>query len=282
MGEYKTESKKVSVIMGVYNCESTLEESIESIINQTYNNWELIICDDGSSDRTYDIAQNYAFDYPNKIKLIKNETNLHLAAALNRCLEYATGEYVARMDGDDISLPERFEKQVVFLNSNPQYQVVGAQMISFDEIGENGIRSVPEKPDKTYLRYTPPFAHATIMMRKNVYDKLGGYRVDNEVTRCEDVDLWFRFFVEGFHGYNLQIPLYKVREGIKDFKRRKLVYAINTAKVCYKGYNLLGYPRRYYVFLLKPIIASLIPSKLMKYYHNVKDGRARDIFLKKG
>lgn len=141
--------------MGVYNCESTLEESIESIINQTYNNWELIICDDGSSDRTYDIAQNYAFDYPNKIKLIKNETNLHLAAALNRCLEYATGEYVARMDGDDISLPERFEKQVVFLNSNPQYQVVGAQMISFDEIGENGIRSVPEKPDKTYLRYTP-------------------------------------------------------------------------------------------------------------------------------
>lgn len=267
------ESKKVSVIMGVYNCENTVKESIDSIINQTYTNWEFIICDDGSSDNTYKIALEYAHQYPDKIRLIKNEKNLRLAATLNHCLEYATGEYVARMDGDDISLPARFKTQVAFLNANPQYQVVGTQMITFNETGDQGIRGGIEKPDKTYLRYTTPFAHATIMMRKDAYDKLAGYKVDKEITRCEDVDLWFRFFKEGLQGYNIPIPLYKVREGIQDFKRRKLSYAINTAKVCYKGYKLLDYPKKYYIFALKPIVSSLIPPKLLKYYHNLKEAK---------
>lgn len=273
------ELKKVSVIMGVYNCEKTLKESIDSILNQTYSNWELIICDDNSIDNTYRIAQEYAHDYPGKIILIKNKENLRLAATLNHCLEYVNCDYIARMDGDDISLPERFEKQVAFLNTNPQYQLVGTQMISFDETGDKGIRDVIEKPDKAYLRYDTPFAHATIMMRRSTYEKLGGYRVDKETTRCEDVDLWFRFYKEGFQGYNLQIPLYKVREGINDFKRRKLSYGINTAKVCYKGYKLLGYPKKYYIFLLKPILSSLIPSNLMKCYHNLIDAKTRDRLL---
>lgn len=267
--------KKVSVIMGIYNCEDTLKESIDSIINQTYTNWELILCDDGSSDNTYKIAQEYANKYPDKIRLIKNKKNLRLASTLNRCLVYATGEYVARMDGDDISLPVRFEKQVAFLNAFPQYQVVGTQMISFDETGDKGIKYCIEYPEKTYLKYNTPFAHATIMMRKIAYDKIGGYRVHKEVTRCEDVDLWFRFFKEGFQGYNLQIPLYKVRENVNDFKRRELLYGIYAAKVCYKGFKLLGYPIKDYIFLLKPIMCSLIPSKMMKYYHNFKDSKTR-------
>ncbi|WP_094603517.1 Putative glycosyltransferase EpsE [Sporomusa silvacetica DSM 10669] len=266
------DKKTVSVIMGIYNCEATLKESIDSIINQTYTNWELVLCDDGSTDTTFKIAQQYASKYQGKIKLLKNEKNLGLAATLNHCLQYATGEYIARMDGDDISLPERFEKQVAFLSANPEYQVVGTQMISFDETGEKGIKYAVEKPDKSYLLYNTPFAHATIMMRRTAYEQLGGYRVHKEVTHCEDVDLWFRFYKAGFTGYNLQIPLYKVRESLKDFKRRKFLYSLNAAIVCYKGFKLLGYPAKDYIFLLKPIISGLIPSPIMKLYHNYRDG----------
>lgn len=268
---------KVSVIMGIYNCENTLRESVDSILNQTYIDWELIMCDDGSSDRTNEIARNYAYKYPGKIKLIRNKKNLQLSATLNHCLQFATGEYIARMDADDIALPERLEKQVTFLDANPRYQLVGTMVIPFDEIGDKGVRTCAESPDKICLRYTgSPFIHATIMMRKSAYDTLGGYRVDNEVIRCEDIDLWFRFFDKGFSGYNLQIPLYKVREGINDFKRRKLLHTINNVKVCYKGYKLLDFPRKYYIFLLKPIISGLIPPKLMKYYHNLRDGKTEN------
>ena len=105
----------VSVIMGIYNCEKTLSDAIDSIINQTYSDWELIMCDDGSTDNTYQIATKYS-EKDNRITVIKNDTNSGLAFSLNHCLKYAKGEYVARMDADDISLPNRFEKQVAFLN----------------------------------------------------------------------------------------------------------------------------------------------------------------------
>ena len=105
---------KVSILMGIYNCADTLSDAIDSIIKQTYVNWELILCDDGSQDDTYQVALKYQEKYPDKIILLKNKKNIRLAASLNRCAQYATGEYVARMDGDDLSLPNRFEKQVFF------------------------------------------------------------------------------------------------------------------------------------------------------------------------
>ena len=108
-------NKKISVIMGVYNCESTLERAIESIVNQTYGNWELIMCDDGSTDQTYDVAKRYQERYPQKIKLLRNDRNMKLAFALNRCLAEVSGELVARMDADDRSCPERLQRQVCFL-----------------------------------------------------------------------------------------------------------------------------------------------------------------------
>ena len=125
--------KKVSVIMGVYNCEKTVAESIESIINQTYDNWELIICDDASTDNTCAIVESYARKYGGKIFFLKNSANRRLAYSLNRCLEAAKGKYIARMDGDDISLPRRLEKQVLFLESHPEYALAGTAMIPFDE-----------------------------------------------------------------------------------------------------------------------------------------------------
>lgn len=265
------QSKKISVIMGIYNSEDTLDVAINSIIDQTYENWELIMCDDGSTDNSFDIAKKYKDKFPDKIRLLKNKTNIKLAATLNHCLRYVEGDYIARMDADDISLPNRFEEQVKFLEGNLQYDLVGSQMISFNEHGYIGLKGVIEKPDKYYLRYRAPFAHATIMCKKKVYDDLNGYRTSKEIRRCEDIDLWFRFFSKGFSGYNIQQPLYKVREDNNAFKRRSFKYGVDAAIVCLKGYKLLNYPKRYYILLLKPLISSAMPTWILKNYHSIKD-----------
>ena len=91
----------VSVIMGIFNCENTLSDAIKSILNQSYTDWELIMCDDGSQDDTYKIALEYQHKFPDKIILLKNKTNMGLNATLNTCLSKATGTYIARMDGDN-------------------------------------------------------------------------------------------------------------------------------------------------------------------------------------
>ena len=106
---------KISVIMGIYNCASTLKEAIECIINQTFLDWELIMCDDGSTDNTIKVAQKYVEKYPEKIFLLVNKENRGLNYTLNRCLSIAKGIYIARMDGDDLCSPNRFQREVDIL-----------------------------------------------------------------------------------------------------------------------------------------------------------------------
>lgn len=263
--------KKISVIMGIYNCEKTLPEAIESVLAQTYTNWELIMCDDGSKDKTYEVAEDYQKENPDKIILLKNAANKKLAATLNHCLSVATGDYIARMDADDMNLPERFEKEVEFLNSHPDIACVGTGMIVFDDDGDRSIRLGNEHPTKMCLIHATPFFHPTIMMRKDAYDALGGYISSPETLRAEDVDLWFRFFERGFSGYVIQEPLYRYRESLQDFKKRSVKAAIGTTKVCLKGYKKLGYPLYVYPYVLKPLIGAILPNRLMHYYHYRKD-----------
>ena len=262
---------KVSVIMGIYNCQDTLRESIESIINQTYDNWELIMCDDMSKDDTYKIAKNYVDKFPNKIKLIKNNKNSGLAFSLNNCLNYVTGEFIARQDGDDLSVENRFEKQVKFLEENKQYDLVASKMISFDENGVNGLRGTSfDEPKISDLSKSTAFCHATIMAREYVYKELNGYRVNKYTMRCEDVDLWFRFFAKGYKGYNLPEGLYMVRDDLNAYKRRTLKSYIYLMKVNYDGYRIVNMPKKYYIFLIKPILPALIPKSIMKKYHKMR------------
>lgn len=264
----KKENGKVSVIMGIYNCEDTLKDSIESIINQTYDNWELIMCDDMSTDNTYKLAESYMKKYPNKIELVRNRNNSGLAFSLNHCLKYVTGEYIARQDGDDISLPNRFDIQVKFLNDNKDYDLVGSKMISFDEKGVNGLRGVSfEEPKVTDLSISTTFCHATIMARSYVYENLNGYRVNKYTYRCEDVDLWYRFFAKGYRGYNLSEGLYMVRDDLNAYKRRTLKSYIYLMKVNFDGYKMVNMPKKYYIFLIKPIISAIMPKSIMKLYH---------------
>ncbi|MCH1624889.1 glycosyltransferase family 2 protein [Ferdinandcohnia quinoae] len=259
-------SKKVSIIMGIYNCEATIPQAIESILSQTYINWQLIMCDDCSTDNTHQIAKEYRDKYPEKILLIQNDKNLGLASSLNHCLKYVEGEYVARMDADDISMPNRLEKQVNFLENHLDCDLIGTGLIPFDDKGDRSPRIGIENPSKFTLLTNSPFSHATIMVRRKVYDALGGYTILKRTIRAEDLDLWFRFYEAGFSGNVLQEGLYKVREDLNCFKRRKMIYRIHEMQIRLLGYKLLKFPLRYYPMALRPIIIGLIPSHFIYAY----------------
>ena len=266
---------KVSVIMATYNCQDTLRDSIDSILNQSFTDWEFIICDDCSTDGTYEILKEYENNYSDRIKVIRNEVNSKLAFSLNHCLQCSKGQYIARMDGDDISVPERFEKQVNFLDGHLEYSVVGTAMIPFDENGDKPVRYYKEEPDKNDMLSRSPFPHATIMMRKEAYNAVKGYTVSKRTARAQDYDMWFRFFALGLKGYNLQEPLYRVLEDDNAIRRRTFQSRCYEVQTKLMGYKMLDYPLYKYLFAFKPILSALIPVGIMQKYHKITDAKSK-------
>ena len=211
----------ISIVSGIYNCENTLLAAIESILTQTFSDWEWILCDDFSSDNTYEIAKSFAEKYPEKIILLRNENNMGLNFTLNRCLEYAKGDFIARMDGDDLCYPERFEEEIKALNENPEISIVSTDMEFFDETGVWGRVSHPLFPVNRDFLNGSPFCHAPCMVRKEAYDAVGGYSVDEKLLRVEDYHLWIKMYAKGFKGMNIPKALYQMRDDRNAYKRRK-------------------------------------------------------------
>lgn len=264
-------SPRVSIIMGVYNCEATLSEAIESIVAQTYSEWELIMCDDGSSDGTANIAKGFAERCPYKIILVSNAQNMGLNYTLNKCLKIARGEYIARMDGDDISLPMRLEKEAAFLDSHPEYAIVSCPMIYFDESGEWGRGTGFGEVERLDFIKGTPFCHAPCMVRREAFAAVDGYSGDPRTLRAEDYDLWFRMYERGYRGYILSEPLYKMRDDQKAYHRRKFKYALNEAYVRYTGYKRLQLPICSYLYVARPILVAMLPKPVyMALHHKMK------------
>jgi len=255
--------KLISIIMGIYNCENTLREAVYSIFAQTYSNWELIMCDDGSTDNTYGVAKELSKE-DNRIILIKNKKNRGLNYTLNRCLQYAKGDYIARMDGDDLSIAERFEKEISFLEEHSEYGLVSSPMIFFDENGEWGRSYAIEEPTKADVLTGGPICHAPVMIRKECMDAVGGYTVDRRMLRVEDINLWIKLYAKGYRCYNIQEPLYKMRNDENAYKRRKYKYRINSVYVRLQGCRLLKAEPICYVKAFKPMLAGLIPGNIRK------------------
>ena len=258
------ELKKVSIIMGIYNCEKTLDEAINSIENQTYKNWELIMCDDGSTDKTYNIAQKYKEKYKEKIILLKNEKNEGLNYTLNKCLKKAGGDYIARMDADDISMEERLEKQVKVLNINKNIDIVSSDMVFFNESGDWGKTNVVKFPQKKHFIKGTPFCHAPCMVRKKAYISVEGYSEDKKLIRVEDYHLWIKMYYKGYRGTNINEPLYKMRDDRNAYSRRLYKYRINEAYVRYLAFKLLNLNKLKSFYILRPLIVGLIPYRLYK------------------
>lgn len=259
---------RVSVIMGIYNCASTLEEALDSLFAQTFLDFEIVLCEDGSKDDTYVVAQKLASEHSN-VKLLHNERNMGLNVTLNNCLNVAEGEYIARMDGDDISLPTRFEKEVAFLDAHPEYAIVSAPMIHFDEAGDFRWGRGGYEPSLKEFARQVPFCHAPCMVRKTAYDAVHGYSVGEYLLRQEDYHLWIQMYQHGFRGYMLAEHLYKMRDDRNAIARRNWVSRRNEAYAKWTACRVFHLPFYCYLFCLKPLILYFTPRSIYKWLHKV-------------
>lgn len=205
MISYKDKDPTITVIMPIYNCDLYVKEAIDSILNQTFSDFEFIIIDDASTDNTVSIVKKYN---DLRIKLIEKEKNSGYTNSLNYGLSIAKGEYIARMDGDDISFPERFEKQIDFLDKNLDVVVCGS---FFKIIGTDKIYAVCENHEEIKLAMLQecPMGHPTVMMRKKIFQEYN-LIYDRSKEPAEDYDLWTRLvFLGKLH--NLQEVLLNYR-----------------------------------------------------------------------
>ncbi len=199
----------ISVIMSVYNGEKYLREAIESILNQTYKNFEFIIIDDYSSDASVSIISLY--NDP-RIVLIQNKENLGLTKSLNIALGQAKGEFIARMDADDIALPDRLKIQLDYLEQNKDIVLIGSGTIIIDENGkEIGIKK--SITDSRLLHFHMVFKnqifHPTVLFRRKEIVGILGY--DESFKFAQDYDLWSRLIDKGYNLANVGMPLLKYR-----------------------------------------------------------------------
>jgi glycosyltransferase involved in cell wall biosynthesis len=194
--------------MPVYNGEKFLNEAIQSIIHQTFKHWEFIIINDGSTDKTHEIIQRYLSEP--LLKYIHKQNNEGIVKALNDGIEASTGTYIARMDADDISLPERLEKQFQFLENNPDVVVCGSNYFTLKKNKKNILRvSHADAYLKTQLFFSTPFCHPTVMINR----KLAGNELyyDEAYRHAEDYEMWIRLAFKGkFH--ILEDALYVYRD----------------------------------------------------------------------
>ena len=186
----------VSVIMSMFNAERFLEQAVRSILEQTYRNFEFIIIDDGSKDRSWDIASRLG-QHDSRIHLIRLENNQGVSVACNKGLQKAQGKYIARMDADDISLPDRFLRQVEFMECHPEVGVLGCGMRYMDEFGN--LLGVPptlhgDLSIRWALFFENPFINSTVMIRKSLLDRYD-LKYEPALVYGEDYDFWCRFLL---------------------------------------------------------------------------------------
>lgn len=268
---------QISVIMGIFNCAKTLPEAIESILQQTITDWELIMCDDGSMDDTYAIAERYRVRYPSKIVLLRNKDNKGLNYTLNRCLQVSKGKYIARMDGDDYCLADRLEIELKILEEEPDISIVSTDMGYFDDSGVWGNVSHPEYPVAYDFLAGTPFCHAPCLVKKEAYDKVGGYTEDNKLLRVEDYHLWIKMYCAGYKGKNIHKQLYLMRDDRDAYSRRKFKYRLNEAYVKILAVHDLKLPIIGYIYALRPIIVGVLPAKLYDYLHKWNLRKSSDL-----
>ena len=257
---------QISVLMSVYNPGSRefFFDAVNSIISQTFSNWEMILCDNGSSeDQSEMIREAAALD--SRIIYMRLEENKGIGAALNAAINISSGRYIARMDADDISKPERFSCQYEFLENNPGYQWVGSNAELINSNGRWAVWRMPKKPDsKDFLRFSP-YIHPSVMFRKDVLVQNGGY--PEKGGRAEDYLLFMDLHSKGFRGYNLQKVLFEYREDRNSYRRRNFSSWICEIKIRFEGFKKLGILNLKTIFyVIKPFAVGLIPKFFIAEY----------------
>jgi len=228
--EYKKKKPpKVTILLPVFNAEAYLNESVESILAQTFADFELLAINDGSTDHSREILTSFS---DSRLKIIDNDSNRGLIYTLNRGIELARGEFIARMDADDISKKNRLEKQVNYLNNHPKVALLGSWAEYVDQDGRYILlRKVPmgNKIIQEKLLEVCCFIHPSVMLRTSVVRQFNGYRQD--ALHAEDYDLWLHIS-ENYEVDNISEPLIRYRIHPDQISQRKLVTQRKVADAC--------------------------------------------------
>ncbi|MGL6197866.1 MAG: glycosyltransferase [Lachnospiraceae bacterium] len=257
----------ISIVMGVFNPKDRghLYQAVMSIVNQSFTQWEMIICDDGSGAAYMDVIKSVtALD--SRIKYIRSNRNYGLAHALNRGITVSRGKYIARMDADDISKPNRLERLYHFLETHPQYDWVGSNSELFDDNGVWGIGSTRAIPTKKDFLGHSPYIHPSVMFRRSILIDMKGYKVSERTARCEDYELFMRLHRHGYQGYNIQEELIQYREDDNSYARRKYKYCIREMQIRLQGFRKLGILNVHTSpYVIKPLIVGLLSPRMQGY-----------------
>lgn len=263
---------KFSVLMSIYYKEKSdnLKLALESLINQTLKPDEIVLVEDGALTKELDeliafYENNYKF-----IKVLRLQKNVGLGNALNEGLKYCKYDYVARMDSDDISVENRFEKQISYLKFNKDVDALGGYIMEFDEISYNDIslRKVPlEQEDiEKYLIKRNPMNHVTVIFKKDSVIRVGGYK---DCPYFEDYFLWSRMISNNMNLRNISDILVKVRAGLKMSNRRGNIkyikHIINFENELLK-LRLINIKEYIYNCIIRSIV-SLLPNKLRYFLY---------------
>jgi glycosyltransferase involved in cell wall biosynthesis len=248
--------------MSVYNGVTFLKDSIESILSQSFTEFEFIIFDDNSHDGSQQILQEYAKN-DSRIKVITNKSNKGLGANLQKGVKLASGKYIARMDDDDIAAIDRLQIQYEYALANPQIDIIGSIAIDIDENNnEVGIRRVPlYHNDIVNYIWTCPIIHPTVLFKKEAILKAGSY--GNE-RRRQDYALWFRCANHGLKFANIDKPLLRYRFYDIYYKKNDLTALIYQVKIGLKGCRLVKASPIAYIGVCIPLVKGILPRSLKK------------------
>ena len=254
-------SPNVTVLMGVFNGLPYLEESIRSILGQTFADFEFLIIDDASSDGSDELIRRHAMQDP-RIRLIRREANAGLGAILRLGVEQARGSFVARMDADDVAMPTRLARQVDFLVEHPDTDIVGSYAL---DVTKNGVpvreRRVPTTHERIVeLVWSNPFIHATVMFRRDSILRVGSY--DGSARRRQDYELWFRCVAGGLRFANIPEPLLHYHFSEETLKKNSIASIWGQAKIGVQGCRLVKAPLHAYVATCMPLFEAMMPNWL--------------------
>jgi len=234
-----TDTPLVSVVVPVHNGEATIRTALESILRQTYSEFELLVIDDGSTDSTPELLEDMS-RRDRRVRVLRNPSAMGLGWTLNRGVAEARGDWIARMDADDVAHPERLMRQLRALQADPSIHVLGTQAVEVDAAGRaRGVRRVPLAPEdvRAVLPWTNPIVHPSVMFRREVILSVGSY--DPSLRHAEDYDLWLRCAAAGVKMANLPDMLLWYRVTRSLMKKRGWAYRRTEMRVRWRGYRLL-------------------------------------------
>ena len=251
----------VSVIMSEYNTKKEyLCTAIESILNQTFKDFEFIIVDDCGKNNLDEIVKKYN---DKRIRIVKNDKNRGLVYSLNHGIKEAKGEYIVRMDTDDIADEKRIEKIYDYIKNHPEYAVVSSKVVEFSGQQKFGVLGKEGEKSKKDIMHGNILIHPSVIMRKDAIEKVGYYK---EYNRAEDFVLWCDLLLAGYRLYTMDDILLKYRVNPEDYNKRKLKYRKGEIKARLEYYHKLGANIKDYLYIIKSVISGIMPIWFVRFY----------------